>query len=266
MMLQMAKAMRVPRRVTLESAELGGIKTERLSVAGTDETRAILYLHGGGFVAGEPKTVRPITWRLAEGLKVPIYVPDYRLAPENPYPAAVNDVVAAYRALAEKLGAGKVTVMGDSAGGNLTLVVGLEAKRLGLPKPAALVCLSPTTDLWFDGGSRQSNAESDAVFDPRMFASLLTRYCPGGSPEDPRLNPVRGDVAGLPPTLFQCGESEMLRDDSVRMAEKMRSAGVNVELEIVPSVFHVWQLAGDVLPEARTSIRKIVAFVNAGWG
>jgi acetyl esterase/lipase len=265
MLKRMAKSMPVPRRITVTPIELGGVAGEELAGVSPDRTRAVLYLHGGGFVGGEPKTHRMIAWRLADGLGVPVFVIDYRLAPEHPHPAAVNDCTAAYRALAEKLGAGNVAVMGDSAGGNLTLTVGLQAKALGLPRPALLVCLSPATDLWAEGGSRVSNAESDACFDGGMFATLRARYCPEGSAEDPLLNPVRGDLAGLPPTLFQCSELEMLRDDSTRMADAMKAAGVQVTLEIWPDVFHVWQLAADVIPEAKAAVAKILAFVEAAW-
>ena len=238
-------------------------RAARLSTPEADTSRAILYLHGGGMVAGSPATHRALTWRLAARVGVPVYAVDYRLAPEHPFPAAFDDVLAAYRALlARGISGTHVVVAGDSAGGNLTLALALEQKRLGLPRPAALVALSPVTDLFEPFESFRTNARSDAVFDERTFATLVKHYCPGGDPDDPRISPLRGDVAGLPPTLLQCSADEMLLDASVRMAAKMKTAGVDVTLQVWPEVFHVWQLAADVLPEARRAIDDIVGFMR----
>ncbi len=251
----------VPRRVARSTVDLGGVRAERLSTKDRDASSAILYLHGGGMVAGSPATHRALTWRLADGAGVPLYAVDYRLAPEHPFPAALDDVTASYRALAAR-GISRVVVAGDSAGGNLTFALALEIARLGLPKPAALVALSAATDFYAPFESLRTNARSDAVFDPRTFATLVTHYCPRGDPDDPRISPFRGVVLGLPPTLIQCGEDEMLRDSSVKMAEKLKAAGVDVTLQVWPKVFHVWQLAADILPEARRAVRDIVAFMR----
>ena len=252
-----------PKRIKVETVDLGGISAERLAPQGADETRALLYIHGGGFVAGVPANHRPLTWRLAEGVGVPVYAIDYRLAPEHPYPAALDDCVAAYRALLAKgILPGRIAIGGDSAGGNLTLVTALKLKALGLPLPAALVCLSPVTDQ--DGfESRTLNAKSDAMFDVRMIPSVPPLYCPGADPNDPFVSPYRGDVAGLPPTLFHCSRDELLRDDSIQMAQKMKAAGVDTTIEIWPGVFHVWQVTADVLPEARRAVANIVTFLKA---
>jgi epsilon-lactone hydrolase len=257
-------ALPIPRRIARSTVDLGGVSAERLSRKDAYESRAILYLHGGGMVAGSPATHRALTWRLADGVGVPLYAVDYRLAPEHPFPAAVEDVTTAYRALAARgISEGHVAVAGDSAGGNLTFALALEIVRLGLPRPAGLVTLSAATDFFAPFGSLRENAESDAVFDPRTLATLVTHYCPRGDPDDPRISPLRGVLAGLPPTLIQCGEDEMLRDASVKMAEALRAAGVDVTLQVWPKVFHVWQLAADILPEARRAIRDVVAFMRA---
>ncbi len=252
-----------PKRIAVETVDLGGVAAEYLTPRGADETGAILYIHGGGFVAGVPANHRPLTWRLAEGVGVPVYAIDYRLAPEHPYPAALDDCVAAYRALLAKgISPGRIAIGGDSAGGNLTLVTALKLKALGLPLPAALVCLSPVTDQ--DGfESRTLNAKSDAMFDVRMIPSVPPLYCPGADPNDPFVSPYRGDVAGLPPTLFHCSRDELLRDDSIQMAQKMKAAGVDTTIEIWPGVFHVWQVTADVLPEARRAVANIVTFLKA---
>ncbi len=252
-----------PGHISVESIALGGIRTERLRTAHANEAKAILYIHGGGFVAGVPGNHRPLTWRLAEKVNVPVYVIDYRLAPEHPFPAAMDDCIAAYRALLDKgVAAKSIIVAGDSAGGNLTLVTALKLKSLGLEQPGALICLSPATDMeGFE--SRRSNASSDAMFTAEMFPTLAPHYCPGHDPHDPFISPWHGDVDGLPPTLIQCSAIEMLRDDSVYMADKMKHAGVDVTLEIWPNVFHVWQVLADILPEGRRAIEKIAAFARA---
>jgi epsilon-lactone hydrolase len=265
MMAKTAKLARpLPRRIRRDAVDLGGVSAERLATANTDASGAILYLHGGGMVAGSSSTPRALTWRLADRVGVPAYAVEYRLAPEHPFPAGLDDVVTAYRALlARGISGTRIVVGGDSAGGNLTLALALDLKRLGIPEPAGLVALSPATDLFESFESFVTNARADAVFDARTFLSVIAHYCPGGDPADPRISPLRGDVAGLPPTLFQCSEDEMLLDATLRMAKKMKAAGVDVTLQTWPKVFHVWQLAADVLPEARRAIDDIVAFMTA---
>jgi acetyl esterase/lipase len=247
----------------IEDVQLGSIPCEKLSQHGCDQTRAILYLHGGGFVAGAPTTHRPLTWRLARQTNLPVYVVDYRLAPEHPFPAGLDDCFAAYQSLlAQGIESRRIAIIGDSAGGNLALATTLKAKTHNGPLPGCLVCLSPVTDLVEPGPSQLENARSDALFVPMSFTTLVETYCPGRDASDPLISPLRGDLSALPPTLLQCSGAEMLRDDSVRIAEKMRAAGTRVELEIWPKVPHVWQVLADVLPEARQAINKICRFVT----
>lgn len=257
---------RPPRRIRVETVDLGGVPTELLTPPAAHEKRALLYIHGGGFVAGVPANHRPLTWRLAEGVGAPVYAIDYRLAPEYPHPAALEDCVAAYRALLDKgIFPQNIAIGGDSAGGNLTLVTALKLKALGLPLPAALVCLSPVTD--HEGfESRIENVRRDAMFDARMIPTVSKLYCPGTDPADPFISPYRGDVTGLPPTLFHCSRDELLRDDSIKMAEKMRAAGVETVIEVWPGVFHVWQVTADILPEAKKAVANIVSFLNSKLG
>src|SRR5262249_33554595 len=158
-----------------------------------------------------------------------------------------------------------IAIGGDSAGGNLTLVTALKLKELGLPLPAALVCLSPVTD--HEGfESRNDNIKRDAMFDWRMIPTVSPLYCPDVDPADPLVSPCRGDVAGFPPTLFHCSRDELLRDDSIKMAEKMKAAGVDTTIEVWPGVFHVWQVTADVLPEAKKAVVNIVDFLKARLG
>lgn len=267
-MAEMAPA-KVPDRIAVDSIVLGGIKTELVSPPSADRTRALLYIHGGGFVGGAPQNYRALSWRLADGLKVPVYVIDYRLAPEHPFPAGLDDCVAAYRALLErKIAPSSIVVAGDSAGGNLTLALALKLKQLALPLPAGLICMSPVTDLAGQFESHRTNARSDAMFDPRMFDSVSNAYCPGRDASDPLISPLRGALGGLPPTLIQCSGDEMLRDDGVQMVEKLKAAGVSATIEVWPRVFHVWQVMADLLPESKKAIETIIAFarerLNAG--
>jgi acetyl esterase/lipase len=251
-----------PSHVAVGNITLGGVRTEKLATATANKTKALLYIHGGGFVGGVPANHRPLTWRLADKLGVPVYAIDYRLAPEHRFPAGLDDCVTAYRALLDTgIAAKSIVIGGDSAGGNLTLTTALKLKELGLPQPAALVCLSPATDMeGFE--SRTSNVRRDAMFTPGMFPTLVPLYCPDTDPAHPHISPYRGDVSGLPPTLIQCSGDEMLRDDSIMMAKKLEAAGVPVTLEVWPKVFHVWQAMADLLPEARQAIDDIVKFVK----
>lgn len=257
------RMMKVPADIRIEEPDLGGIPAERLSAPGTREDAAFLYIHGGGFVAGSPRTHRPLTWRLTKEIGVPVYAIDYRLAPEHPYPAGLDDCVAAYKGLLDKgISAKSILVGGDSAGGNLTLALALRLTAEGLPLPAALICLSPATDMTGSGDSRHSNAEADSMFVPEMMDSLKPVYFDGTDERDPFVSPLYGDLSGFPPTLFQVGEREMLRDDSTRMAAALKSAGAEAVLEVWPKVWHVWQLNADMLPEAREAIAHIVRFAK----
>jgi monoterpene epsilon-lactone hydrolase len=252
-----------PADIAFDQTTLGGVPTERISAPGVSANAAIFYIHGGGWVAGSPKNHRPLTWRLSRQLGVPVYAPDYRLAPEHPFPAGLDDCLAAYRALLDTgLPASSIVIGGDSAGGNLALALALRLKDEGLPLPAALVCLSAATDLASTGTSFTTNAKADALFIPEMMGTVEARYFPGGDARNPYLSPLYGDVSGLPPTLFQVGATEMLLDDSTRMAEKMKAAGIAVTLEVWPKVWHVWQLMADQLPEGEKAIQNIVAFVK----
>ena len=258
---------KLPGDIKAEPLHLGGVPAEKLTAEEPRQEAAFLYIHGGGFVGGSPLTHRALTWRLAKDIGIPVYAIDYRLAPEHPYPAGLDDCVAAYKGLLDMgIAPSAILVGGDSAGGNLTLALALRLKAEGLPMPAGLVCLSPATDMTGNGASRHENAGSDALFVSEMMDSLMPVYCPGGDEKDPFLSPLFGDVSGFPPTFFQVGEKEMLRDDSTRMADALQKAGVETTIEVWPKVWHVWQLNADMLPEAREAIAHIVAFARRRLG
>ncbi|MFO0680591.1 MAG: alpha/beta hydrolase [Sandaracinus sp.] len=253
-----------PSHVRVDPMVLDGVRGERVSVAGASHESAILYVHGGAFLAGSPENYRPLTWRLADRLKVPVYAVDYRLAPEHPFPAALEDVTTFYRALRAR-GYRRIAVAGDSAGGNLTLAAALDITAHGLPRPAALVAISPVTTLAEELPSVRTNERHDAMFPPVVTDSVVRRYAGDADPRHPRLSPLhaeRAALAALPPTLLQCSEIEILRDHSVEMAARLREAGVTVELEVEPRVFHVWHLAADAVPEARRAIERVARFLT----
>ena len=189
---------------------------------------------------------------------------DYRLAPEHPFPAALEDAVAAYRwLLADGADSRRIAVMGDSAGGNLAFAMLLKARDEGLPLPAAAVGLSPWLDLALASPSFRLNAEADPILNADEAPKFVEYYLAGADPRMPYASPLYGDPAGLPPTLLQVGSDEILRDDSVRMAEKLRAAGCHVELEVWPRMPHVWHLFAPVLPEARRAIERIGTFLDS---
>ncbi|MGV8998132.1 MAG: alpha/beta hydrolase [Parvibaculaceae bacterium] len=252
-----------PADITIEPTNYGGIPCERIAAPNVNMNAAFFYIHGGGWVAGSPVTHRALTWRLSKQIGIPVVAVDYRLAPEHVFPAGLDDCVAAYKGiLASGVPASSIIVGGDSAGGNLTLALALRLKDEGIALPAALVCLSPATDMTYSGGSATSNAKADTFFVPEIMNTVEQHYFPGQDPKNPYLSPLFGDVAGLPPTLFQVGSTEILRDDSVRLAEKMKAAGVITDLQVWPKVWHVWHVMADQLPEGEAAIRDIVTFVK----
>ena len=243
--------------------DAGGVPAALVVTRASRRDRHILYLHGGGFVTGSSSLYRHLTWRLAAAARARLLSVDYRLAPEHPFPAALEDAVAAYRwLLADGADSERVAVMGDSAGGNLTFAMLLKLRDEGLPLPAAAVGLSPWLDLALTGPSLELHAEADPLLNAEEAPKLVEYYLAGADPRTPHASPLYGDPAGLPPTLLQVGSDEILRDDAVRMAAKLRAAGCHVELEIWPRMPHVWHLFAPVMPEARQAIEHIGTFLQ----
>ncbi|SDS56291.1 Acetyl esterase/lipase [Halopseudomonas xinjiangensis] len=225
------------------------------------DERVMLYLHGGAYLIGSPATHRGICAGIASRSSVSVCVLDYRLAPEYPYPAARDDAVAAYQALlARGYRPSDITLAGDSAGGNLALVTALRLRELELPLPGALVCLSPVVD--FTAEHLHEPAVGDPLLNRSWIEQATDAYCPSGmSRKDPGLSPIYGDLAGLPPLLIQVAEDEILLNDSFRLAEKARSAGVSVQLEYYPALWHVFQANTGVLKSADHALDRIAAFL-----
>jgi monoterpene epsilon-lactone hydrolase len=247
--------------IRISEAHVGGVSGEWVE-ASQNASGLLLYLHGGGYFACSAKTHRAITVSFArQGLRV--YAPNYRLAPENPFPAAVDDAVAVYRAL---LDAGhspqQIVISGESAGGGLALSLLLTLRDQGIPLPAAAALFSPWTDLAATGESIVKNTDRCAMFEGGKIGLSAKLYLGNTDPCDPIASPLYADLRGLPPLLIHVGANEVLLDDSTRLADRARAAGVPVELKIWPIVPHAWQLAPAKLPEARASLRESGDFLR----
>lgn len=252
---------KVPASVRITPANVNGVAGEWVESPNPTDA-VLLYLHGGGYFGCSAKTHRPITvWFAQHGLRV--FAPDYRLAPENPFPAAVDDAVAVYRGLlAEGHSPQRLVVAGDSAGGGLSLSLMLALRTAGTPLPAAAALFSPWTDLAATGESIRTNAARCAMFNGADIGPSARHYLGNADPRNPLASPLYADLSGLPPLLIHVGADECLRDDSIRVAEKARAAGVLVELKVWPVVPHAWQLAVQILPEARHSLRETTDFLH----
>ena len=258
---------RVPREVTITPAHAGGIAGEWVERRGGGE-HTLLYLHGGGYCACSAETHRPITVGFAQqGFRV--FAPNYSLAPEHPFPAAVEDAAAAYRGLIEqgpieeRHSPGNIVLAGDSAGGGLALALLVASRDRGDPLPAAAALFSPWTDLAATGDSIRVNDRRCAMFVGAQVGPAARPYLGGENPRSPLVSPLYADLSHLPPLLIHAGKNEVLLDDSRRLAERARAAGVTVDLKIWPVVPHAWQLAWPAMPEARQSIHLASAFLNA---
>lgn len=250
-----------PSGVRLEVDKVGGVAGEWVHPPERGVVGTMLYLHGGGYFACSPQTHRPITAGFARrGLRV--FAPDYRLAPEHPFPAAVDDAVAAYRGLlAQGLAPDSIVVGGDSAGGGLTLSMLLTLRELGEPMPAAAMLFSPLTDLAATGASLVTNTKRDAMFHGADIAKVAGPYMGERDPKHPVASPLYADLSGLPPLLVHAGSDEVLLDDSTRLVDRAKAAGTDVVLQTWPVVPHVWQLFP--LPESAESMNAAADFLRA---
>jgi acetyl esterase/lipase len=250
--------------VSLSRVDAGGVPAEWVSVPGGDGQGVILYFHGGGYNAGSLASHRNLVSRIAVESGLKLLAADYRLAPEHPFPAAVEDAVAIYRWLLGQGGypAGEVVFGGDSAGGGIALAALIKLKEEGDQLPRAAFCLSPWTDLAMTGDSIRSKADDDPFIEPRALDYLAGQYLQGADPKHPLASPLYADLTGLPPLLIQVGERECLLDDSLRLAEKAKAAGVDVTIDVWPEMIHVFQSFAPVAPEGVAGIRRIAEYLS----
>ena len=251
---------KVPKGVTRSAETVGGVAGEWLRPANGTAAGTLLYLHGGGYFACSPQTHRPITGGFARrGLDV--FAPDYRLAPEHPFPAAIDDAVAAYRGLlARGTPPSRLVIAGDSAGGGLALATLLCLREAGDPLPAAAMLFSPWTDLAGTGDTLRTNSRRDAMFTGHGMEKAVEPYLAGADVRNPLASPLYAELAGLPPLMIHAGSYEILLDDSRRLAERARAAGVDVSMQTWPVVPHVWQLFS--MPETGQSMDAAANFLK----
>jgi len=250
----------LPDGVRCEPVDAGGVPAEWITPPVADD-RTILYLHGGGYVIGSIGSHRAMIARIAIAARARALAIDYRLAPEHPYPAAVDDATAAYRwLLAQGIEPARLAIAGDSAGGGLTAATLLALRDAGDVLPAAAVCISPWLDLACSGETMRTKAADDPVLTPERLQRWAGQYLNGTDARTPVASPLYGDLSGLPPLLMQVGTAEVLLDDSLRFAERARAAGVDVTLEPWEELIHIWPIFF-MLPESQQAIERVGAWL-----
>jgi acetyl esterase/lipase len=255
----------LPDGVTFEAVDAGGVPAEWVAAPGVRSDAAILYLHGGGYAIGSIATHRMIAANISRAAGVRLLLIDYRLAPEHPHPAAVEDATAAYRfLLAQGLAPGNIAISGDSAGGGLTVATLLALRDAGDPLPACAVPLSPWVDMEQSAESYSTRCDLDPMCTAAGLKEMADWYLAGQDHRTPLASPVHADLSGLPPLLVQVGDHEVLLDDSVRLVERAKAAGVDATLEVEEEGIHVFQAFP--VPEAEEAIARLAAFVGRHIG
>jgi epsilon-lactone hydrolase len=250
-------------QVTIERSSFGPHRGDLILPDGGDASRLIIYYHGGGFFLFSSRTYRVTTTNLARIGNVAVFAPDYRLAPENPVPAAHDDAFGVYQwALKQGYAAEKIVLSGDSAGGNLALATAVRARDAGLPLPRALVLFSPWLDFAEDGATYRSVSD-DPILPPPLLERFKQAYLGNGDRRSSMATPFYADFRGLMPTLVHVGSWERVRDDSVTLVERMKAAGVTAELKIFDGMCHGWQLFAPMLEEGMASIELATRFMTA---
>lgn len=250
-----------PAGVTCTPVEAGGVSAEWSVADGADQDKVILYVHGGGYVMGSAGSHRDMTGRLSQAAGARVLSLNYRLAPEHPFPAPVDDSVAAYRwLLGQGIQASNIAIAGDSAGGGLAFAALIAIRDAGEPVPAAGIGISPWVDMEGTGESMTTRAAVDPVVQKEGLLGMANLYLGGADPKDPLAAPLHANLAGLPPLLIQVGDAETLLDDATRITERARKADVDVTLKIWDEMPHVWHLFAPILPEGQQAIEEIGTF------
>ena len=256
-------AFRLDSDCTAEPVTAGGVPGEWVSAPGADPGRNVLYLHGGGYTIGSIKTHRCLAGWVSRAAKARVLIIDYRLAPEHPFPAAVDDSLAAYRFMLDSgVNPARTVVAGDSAGGGLAVAALLAIRDAKLPLPAAAVCLSPWVDMEGTGESMKTKADVDPMVGPNL-ADMAKAYLGGKDLRTPLASPLYADLKGLPPMLIQVGTAEVLLDDSSRLAQRAREAGVEVVYEPWENMIHVWQIFVPMLDESKQAVARIGEYIRS---
>lgn len=249
--------------VRFEDCVLGGVPGERALPDGVDDASVptILFLHGGAYVAASAANHRKLIGTLCRESGLTSWGVDYRLAPEHPFPAGLNDAVSAYKALLETRSPDQIIVSGESAGGGLALALLLRAKQEGLPMPRAVIAWWPWTDLTLSGASIKSNAGKDFITEP-LCREAVEVYLAGQDPEEPLASPLFGDLSGFPPVFLQVGDRDLVADDSRRISQRFEEAGVSTTLHVWRHMGHAFATSGDDLKDSRRAIAQCADWVK----
>ncbi|MGE3647467.1 MAG: alpha/beta hydrolase [Reyranellaceae bacterium] len=256
------RAFPLPSDIAREDVTLGGVPAERLTPQTARTDQALIYLHGGGYGTGSPRSHRHLAGDIAKRAGIVALVPEYRLAPENPFPAAVDDALAVYRDAHRQFSPQCIAIAGDSAGGGLCVAVLLAARDAGLPMPAAAICISPWTDMTASGASFAERASVDPLVTMDGLSRWRQCYIGDGDRRHPLVSPAHADLNGLPPLLIQVGGDEILLDDARMLADKARAAKVETRLEVWPAMIHVWHWYFPMLDEGERANAAIAQFMR----
>lgn len=253
----------LPSDIRTERIDANGVPAEWTVTPAADAGRVLLFLHGGGYASGSIASHRAMVAEAGRQAGMRTLAPEYRLAPENPFPAALNDALAIYRfLLSAGIDPAHIVIGGDSAGGGLTLAMLISLRDAGDALPACAWCISPWTDLEMTGGSITGKAGTDPMIQKDYLEGLATAYLGGESARNPLISPLHADLHGLPPLLIQVGSAETLLDDSVRLAGAAGAADVAVRLEIYPEMIHVWPLFHQRLAAGRRALESAGKFMR----
>ena len=260
---QRAALGRLPRDCSVETADAGGVPAEWIKGPGAREDRVILYLHGGGYAIGSLTSHRQLVAYIAGAAGIRALSLAYRLAPEHPFPAAVEDAAAGYRWLLQQgISPGRIIIAGDSAGGGLAIAALLSLRDQGDPLPAAGVCISPWVDLTCSSETYRTKAQTDPIVTAEGIREMAALYLGGLDPKTALASPIFGDLTGLPPLLIQVGSEEVLLEDAIGLDKRARACGVDSRLEVWEEMIHVWHAFSPVLKEGREAIARIGEYVK----
>jgi monoterpene epsilon-lactone hydrolase len=254
---ELTAAQPLPVGVTVTAAELGGVPTARITIDGTEPRHVILYFHGGVYALGDAFSAAALAAQIAQRTRAAAISVDYRLAPEHPYPAAVDDALTAYEALLQDgTPPSRIAFAGESAGGGLAVATLVNARDHGLPLPAAALVMSPYADLTLTGTTMDTKRDADPLLSRENLQARIPDYTAGHDAALPLISPVYADLSGLPPLIIQAGTHEVLLDDAIRLARQAATADVAVTLDITPQVPHVFQAYYPILDEAVTALDR----------
>lgn len=252
-----------PRGYKTKKQTIAQVPTVHIQPKTTQSGLGILYLHGGGYVVGSSKSHTKLAAQIGHAAQTQVWLPEYRLAPEHTNPAAIEDVIAVYKALlAQGQNPNKFVIAGDSAGGGLSLSTAIAIRDSDLPLPAALVLLSPWVDLSLSGSTMKTHAAQDAMLSEDWLAWCAKNYCGQKSVTDPICSPLYADLTGLPPVLIHVGTEEVLLDDAKRLAKQTENYGIPTNLKVYDRVGHVFQFHAGILNESNDSIERIGQFID----